>query len=71
MEIFLLEYYEETEYEKFKTEKYNLIGLYRSEQEALTAKKEVIIKRKIIEDYLFVSATKIGKVQWEEGFANV
>jgi len=71
MEIYLLEYYEEIQYKDFATEKYNLIGVYWSEREAQIAKKRIIGKRKINEEYLFVSATKIGKVQWEGGFISV
>ena len=71
MEIYLLEYWEEIEYEDFTTEKYNLIGLYWSEREAQRAKEGIISERKINEEYLFVSATKMGKVQWEGGFISV
>lgn len=71
MELYLLEYYEEIEYEDFAIEKYNLIGLYFSEDEAQKAKEEVMINKKISEDSLYISATKMGKLQWEGGFVSV
>jgi|GEM_PF-3000074 len=71
MEIYLLEYCEENEYYDFTIERYNLIGLYFTESEAQKAKKSVIIERNIEECYLFISATKIGKLQWKGGFISV
>lgn len=71
MEIFLLEYAEEIEYDEFEFEKYSLIGLYFSEQEAQEAKKEFALKMNISNEFLFVSATEIGRLQWEGGFVTV
>lgn len=67
----MLEYYEEIEYEDFATEKYNLIGLYLSEGEAQKAKEKVALQMNISEELLFVSASKVGRVQWEGGFVTV
>ena len=71
MEIYLLEYYEEIEYVDFKTEKYNLIGIYLTESDAEKIKRRIIVQKKIKEEYLFVSATRMGKLQWEGGFVSV
>ena len=71
MEIYLLEYYEEIEYVDFKTEKYNLIGIYLTESDAEKIKRKIIVQKKIKEEYLFVSATRMGKLQWEGGFVSV
>lgn len=67
----MLEYYEEIEYEDFNAEKYNLIGLYFSEDEAQKAKESFSVLMNISEELLFVSASKIGRIQWEGGFATV
>lgn len=67
----MLEYYEEIDHGEFKSEKYNLIGLYLSENEALEARNEIAEKRKIKNELLFVSATKLGKLQWKGGFVTV
>lgn len=67
----MLEYYEEIEHKDFNVEKYNLIGLYSSENEAQRAKEEVALKLDISYEHLFVSATKIGKMQWKGGFITV
>lgn len=71
MNISLLEYYEEIDHGDFETEKYNLIGLYLTEREAEEAKKEIIKDKRINEEYLFVSTTRMGKIQWEGGFVSV
>lgn len=67
----MLEYYEEIEHEDFNTEKYNLIGLYLLESEAQISKKSVAQRMNISEELLFVSGTKIDKLQWEGGFVTV
>ena len=71
MDVYLLEYCEEIEYKDFTAEKYNLIGLYFSESEAEKAKENVVLERKIDRNFLFVSATEIGRLQWEGGFISV
>ncbi len=71
MEIYMLEYYEEVEYKDFNSEKYNLIGLYFSEAEAQRAKERIALEMNISKEFLFVSATKVGKLQWEGGFVTV
>lgn len=71
MDIYILEYYEEIEHEEFSTDRYALIGVYFSEGEAELAKKSIITDMNINEEYLFVSATDVGKSQWEGGFARV
>lgn len=71
MELYLLEYYEEIEHKGFITEKYNLIGIYLSEDEAQAAKEVIVLEKKITDEFLYVSATKVGKLQWEGGFTNV
>lgn len=71
MEIYMLEYYEEIEHEDCIFEKYNLIGLYSSEEEAQIAKSEVALKTNKSNECLYVSATKLGKMQWEGGFVTV
>ena len=71
MEIYLLEYCEEIKHGEITIERYNLIGLYFSESEAQQAKKVIILERKIEEGHLFISATKMGKLQWEGGFISV
>ena len=47
MYIYMLEYYEEIDHGEFESERYNLIGLYLSENEALKAKDEISEKKKI------------------------
>lgn len=71
MNIYLLEYYEEIDHSNFTTEKYNLIGLYLTKKEAQEAKVEIMKERRINEEFLFVSSTRIGKTQWEGGFVSV
>ncbi|MDT2660313.1 hypothetical protein P7E02_10555 [Enterococcus hulanensis] len=71
MNISLLEYYEEIDHGNFETEKYNLIGLYLTEREAREAKEEIIKEKRINEEFLFVSTTRLGKIQWEGGFVSV
>jgi len=71
MNISLLEYYEEINHRNFETEKYNLIGLYLTEREAREAKEEIIKEKRINEEFLFVSTTRLGKIQWEGGFVSV
>ena len=71
MNISLLEYYEEIDHGNFETEKYNLIGLYLTEREAREAKKEIIKEKRINEEFLIVSTTRIGKIQWKGGFFSV
>lgn len=71
MEIYLLEYSEEIEYEDFTVEKYNLIGVYLSEYEAKKSKENIALRMNINQELLFVSATNIGKLQWEGGFVTV
>lgn len=68
MEIYMLEYDEETDYDGFGIEKYSLIGLYCSEAEAQGAKKRIATKMHIDESLLFISSTKMNKLQWKEGF---
>lgn len=71
MKLYLLEYYEEIDHGNFETEKYSLIGLYLTEQESKEAKEEVIEKRRINEEYLFVSADRMGVNQWRGGYFSV
>ena len=71
MYIYKTEYYEEIDHGEFESERYNLIGLYLSENEALKAKDEISEKKKIKKELLFVSATKLGKLQWKGGFVTV
>lgn len=71
MNISLLEYYEEIDHGNFETEKYNLIGIYLTEREAREAKEEIIKEKRINEEFLFVSTTRLGKIQWEGGFVSV
>ncbi|MBX8936910.1 hypothetical protein [Enterococcus gilvus] len=71
MKLYLLEYYEEIDHGNFETEKYSLIGLYLTEQEAKEAKEKVIKKRRINEEYLFVSADRMGVNQWRGGYFSV
>ncbi|MBS6430368.1 hypothetical protein ACHEVJ_06855 [Enterococcus raffinosus] len=71
MNISLLEYYEEIDHGNFETEKYNLIGVYLTEREAKEAKEQIIKEKRINEEFLFVSTTRIGKIQWEGGFVSV
>jgi len=71
MEIYLLEYYKEIEYEDFAIEEYSLIAIYPSEHAAKVSKKKVCISWGIDKQFLYVSATKIGKLQWEGGFVTV
>ena len=71
MKIYLLEYYEEVDHEDFSTEEYNLIGLFLTEKEAEEAKEKIMKERRINEEFLFVSSTRIGKTQWEGGFVCV
>jgi len=71
MNISLLEYYEEIDHGNFETEKYNLIGVYLTEIEAKEAKEQIIKEKRINEEFLFVSTTRIGKIQWEGGFVSV
>ena len=67
----MLEYYEEIEYEDFDAEKYSLIGLYFSEDEAQKTKKKIALQMNISEEFLFVSASKVERIQWEGGFVTV
>jgi hypothetical protein len=69
--IHLLEYYEEIEYDGFTIEKYSLLGVYLSEDEALKAVSDVASSLNIKKGCLFVSSTKMGKLQWEGGFITV
>lgn len=71
MDIYMLEYYEEVEYKDFNSEKYSLIGLYFSEAEAQRAKERIALEMDISKEFLFVSATKVGKQQWRGGFVTV
>lgn len=71
MYIYLLEYYEEIDHGHFTTEKYNLIGLYLTKREAQEAKVEIMKEWRINEEFLFVSADRMGKIQWEGGFVSV
>ena len=71
MRIYLLAYYKEIDYEDFSVEKYNLIGVYFSEDDAQEAKDNIVLNMKIDEEYLFVSGTKVGYLQWEGGFVTV
>ena len=71
MNISLLEYYEEIDHGNFETDKYNLIGVYLTEREAKEAKEQIIKEKRINEEFLFVSTTRIGKIQWEGGFVSV
>lgn len=71
MNIYFLEYYEEIDHGQFTTEKYNLIGLYLTKREAEESKEEIIRKRRINEEYLFVSGDRMGRNQWEGGFMSV
>ena len=71
MKIYLLEYYEEIDHDGFTTEKYNLIGLYLTKREAQEAKVEIMKEWRINEEFLFVSADRMGKIQWEGGFVSV
>lgn len=64
----MLEYYEEIDHGNFETEKYNLIGIYLTRIEATEAKAEIMKERRINEEYLYVSAPRMGKIQWEGGF---
>lgn len=70
MEIYMLEYYKETDDGDTITEEYNLIGLYLSKKEAQNAKRKFALERKIDKNLLFVSMSEIGKVQWEGGFVS-
>ena len=67
MEIYLLEYCKEIDYKDFTVENYSLIGVYFSENEAQKAKENIVSKKKVNEEHLFVSGTNIGKLQWEGG----
>lgn len=71
MNIYFLEYYEEIDHGHFTIEKYNLIGLYLTKREAEESKEEIIRKRRINEEYLFVSGDRMGRNQWEGGFMSV
>ena len=71
MKIYLLEYYEEIDHGNFETEKYSLIGLYLTEREAKEAKEEMLKERRINEEYLFVSAARMGENQWRGGYFSV
>ena len=71
MKIYLLEYYEEIDHDDFTSEEYNLVGLYLTEKEAEEAKAEIMKERRIAEEYLGVSAARIGEIQWEGGFVSV
>ena len=71
MEIYMLEYYEEREYEDFDCEKYNLVGLYSSKREAQRAKERFAKQKKISKKFLYISSTKVGKLQWKGGFVTV
>lgn len=70
MEIYMLEYYKETDDGDTITEEYNLIGLYLSKKEAQNAKRKFALERKIDKNLLFVSMSEIGRVQWEGGFVS-
>lgn len=71
MKIYLLEYYEEIEYEDFDVEKYSLVGVFLTKKEALEEKKRVSREREIKKELLWVSAANIGRLQWEGGFISV
>lgn len=76
--IWLLEYYEEIEQEDFDCERYHLLGIFRTKEEA-EEKKQSILKEKnlgdntlrVTEDTILVSAADVGKSQWEGGFFTV
>ena len=69
--IYLLEYYEEIQKDGFIHEKYSLIGVFLTEEDA-EAKKYAIIKEwKLNENTVEVSEVLIGKSQWEGGFISV
>ena len=71
MEIFLLEYYEEIEYEDFEVEKYSLVGVFFKEKEAMEEKRRISIEKEIKKELLWVSAEDIGHLQWKGGFISV
>lgn len=71
MEIYLLEYCKEIDYESFTIEDYNLIGIYLSENDARNVKNKISENSNINEEDLYVSSTKVGKLQWEGGFISV
>lgn len=71
MEIFLLEYYEEIEYEDFDVEKYSLVGVYLTEKEAMEEKERISMEKEIKKELLWVSAEDIGHLQWKGGFISV
>lgn len=58
----MLEYYEEIEYEDFDAKKYSLIDLYFSEDEAQKAKEKIGLQMNIGEEFLFISASKVGRI---------
>ena len=71
MKIYLLEYYEEIEYEDFDVEKYSLVGVFLTEREALEEKRRISLEKEIKEELLWVSAEDIGHLQWKGGFISV
>lgn len=71
MKIYLLEYYEEIEYEDFDVEKYSLVGVFLTEREALEEKRRISLEKEIKEELLWVSAANIGRLQWKGGFISV
>lgn len=71
MKIFLLEYYEEIEYEDFDVEKYSLVGIYLTEKDALEEKERISVEKKLKKELLWVSSTDIGHLQWKGGFVSV
>jgi hypothetical protein len=71
MKIFLLEYYEEIEYEDFDVEKYSLVGVFLTEKEAMEEKRRISREREIKKELLWVSAANIGRLQWKGGFISV
>ena len=76
--IWLLEYYEEIEKEDFDYERYYLLGIFRTKEEA-EEKRQSILREKnlgdntlnVREDTICVSASDVGKSQWEGGFISV
>jgi hypothetical protein len=71
VKIYLLEYYEEIEYEDFDVEKYSLVGVFLTEREALEEKRRISLEKEIKEELLWVSAANIGRLQWKGGFISV
>lgn len=69
--VYVLEYYEEIDKDGLHGDKYNLLGVFKTEKEAEEKKYYIIKKWGLTEDVLYVSLSDIGTSQWEGGFISV